>query len=61
MVNNACVKKLSSKARVWIIIFIFIVVVFIVPVCASVGGGLLSFWGTILSVIVTIFASLFGQ
>ena len=58
MANDAAVAKLSSKATVWIVLFI--VVVFVLPTCIGFGGAILgaiaSIFGTIIAVIASIFA-----
>ncbi len=54
MVSRAAVTKFSSQARIWIILFI--VVVFVIPTCATVGGTLISFIAALVATFVGIFA-----
>ena len=63
--NSAAVARISSKAKVWIILFV--VVVFILPTCIGLGGALLgiaasmhSIRSTFIGTLVAIFASFFG-
>jgi hypothetical protein len=63
--NSARVARVSSKAKVWIILFV--VVVFILPTCIGLGGALLgiaasmhSIRSTFIGTLVAIFASFFG-
>jgi hypothetical protein len=58
MVNQATVARVSSKARVWIILFI--VVVFVIPTCVGLGGTLLGVAASIIGTLAAVFASLFG-
>jgi hypothetical protein len=59
MANEAAAAKISSKARVWIILFV--VVVFVLPTCIGFGGTLLGVLASVLGTIITIFASIFGS
>jgi predicted RNA-binding Zn-ribbon protein involved in translation (DUF1610 family) len=58
MVNQAAVARFSSKAKVWIILFI--VVVFVIPTCLTLGGTLLGIFGTIIGIIFGILGSFIG-
>ena len=58
MVNQARVVRVSSKAKVWIVIFI--IVVFVLPTCIGFGGTLISIAASIIGTLVGIFASFFG-
>jgi predicted RNA-binding Zn-ribbon protein involved in translation (DUF1610 family) len=54
MVNQAAVARFSSKAKVWIILFI--IVVFVLPTCIGFGGTLIG----IAASIIGFFASFIG-
>ncbi|PIV25860.1 MAG: hypothetical protein COS37_09365 [Anaerolineae bacterium CG03_land_8_20_14_0_80_58_20] len=56
--NSAAVGRISSKAKVWIILFV--VVVFILPTCIGLGGALLGIAASVIGTLVAIFASFFG-
>jgi uncharacterized membrane protein YvbJ len=58
MVNKATVARVSSKAKVWIILFI--IVVFVLPACIGFGGTLIGVAASIIGTLVAIFASFFG-
>lgn len=58
MVNKATVARVSSKAKIWIIIFI--IVVFVLPTCIGLGGTLLGIAASIIGTLAAIFASFFG-
>jgi hypothetical protein len=58
MVQQATVARFSSKAKVWIIIFI--IVVFVLPTCIGLGGTLIGIAASIIGTLVGIFASFFG-
>ncbi len=58
MANDAVAAKISSKARVWIILFV--VVVFVLPTCIGLGGAILGVLASIIGTIIAIFASIFG-
>lgn len=58
MVNQATVARVSSKAKVWVVLFI--IVVFVLPTCLGLGGTLIGIAASILGTIVAIFASMFG-
>jgi hypothetical protein len=55
MVNSATVARISSKAKVWIILFI--VVVFVIPTCLGLGGTLIGIAASIIGTLVGIVAS----
>ena len=57
MANDAAVAKISSKAKIWIVLFI--VVVFVLPTCIGFGGTIIGIAASILGTLITIFASLF--
>ena len=58
MVNQATVARISSKAKVWIILFV--VVVFVLPTCLAFGGTLLGIAASIFGAIIAFLASLIG-
>jgi hypothetical protein len=58
MVNKAAAARVSSKAKIWIIIFI--IVVFVLPTCIGLGGTLLGIAASIIGTLAAIFASFFG-
>ena len=58
MVNRARVARISSKARIWIILFI--VVVFVLPTCIGFWGTLIGIAGSIIGTLAGIFASFLG-
>ena len=55
MVNQAAVARLGSRAKPWIILFI--IVVFVLPMC----GALIGFGASILGSIVAFLASFIGR
>ena len=57
MVNTATAARFSSKAKVWIIIFI--IVVFVIPTCIGFGGTLIGIIASIIGTFVSIFVSFF--
>ena len=59
IVNEATVKKLSSRAVTWIIIFV--IIVFVIPTCIGFGGAIIGFIATIFSAIVGVLASFVGH
>jgi hypothetical protein len=59
MVNQVTVARVSSKARVWIILFI--VVVFVIPTCVGLGGTLLGVAASVIGTLVGVFVSIFGS
>ncbi len=58
MVNQAAVVRVSSKAKVWFVLFI--VVVFVLPTCLGLGGTLIGIAASILGTIIAILAPFFG-
>ena len=58
MVTKATVERVSSRAKVWIIIFI--VVVFVLPTCIGFGGTIIGIAASILGALASIFASFIG-
>jgi len=56
MVTKATVERVSSKAKVWIILFV--IVVFVLPTCIGFGGTLIGIAASILGTLASIFASL---
>lgn len=59
MVEQAAVTRLSSKAKVWIVIFV--IVVFVIPTCIGFGGTLIGIAASIIGTLAGIFASFFGR
>ena len=59
MVNQAAVARLSSKAKNWIVLFI--VVVFILPMCLGFGGALIGILASILGAIAAFVAPFIGR
>ena len=58
MVTKATVARVSSKAKVWIILFV--IVVFVLPTCIGFGGTLIGIAASILGALASIFASFIG-
>jgi predicted RNA-binding Zn-ribbon protein involved in translation (DUF1610 family) len=58
MVNQAAVARFSSRAKVWIILFV--VVVFVIPTCLGLGGTLIGITASIFGAIIAFLASLIG-
>lgn len=58
MISQAAQARFSSKAKVWIIIFIM--VVFVLPTCIGFGGTLIGIATSIIGTLVGIFASFWG-
>ncbi len=58
MLNRAAALHLSSKAKVWIVLFV--VVVFVLPTCIGFGGTLIGIAASIIGILAGIFASFFG-
>ncbi|RJP49333.1 MAG: hypothetical protein C4583_12700 [Anaerolineaceae bacterium] len=58
MVNQARVARVSSKAKVWIILFI--VVVFVLPTCIGLWGTLVGIAASVIGIILGVLAPLFG-
>jgi uncharacterized membrane protein YvbJ len=59
MVNKATALRISSKAKVWIILFV--IVVFVIPTCIGFGGTLIGIAASIIGTLAGIFASFFGR
>jgi hypothetical protein len=59
MAHEAAVTGISSKARIWFILFI--VIVFVLPTCIGFGGTIIGVLASMLGTIITIFASIFGS
>jgi hypothetical protein len=59
MVNQATVARVSSKAKVWIILFV--IVVFVIPTCLGLGGTLIGIAASILGTLAAVLAPFFGR
>jgi hypothetical protein len=58
MVNQAAVTRFGSNAKIWIILFV--VVVFVIPLCLTMGGTLIGIFGSILGIILGIVGAFIG-
>jgi hypothetical protein len=58
MVSRAAIMHLSSKAKIWIVLFV--IVVFVLPTCIGFGGTLIGIAASVIGTLVGIFASFFG-
>ena len=58
MVNQAKAAGVSSKAKVWIVLFV--IVVFVLPTCIGLWGTIIGIAASIIGTIVAILAPFFG-
>lgn len=58
-IAQAAQQRFTSKMKVWVVLFV--IVVFVIPTCAGLGGTLVGVGASIIGTLVSIFAPLIGK